>query len=191
MLAESGRKVAYSVGTMIEVPRAALVADKIAEHAEFFSFGTNDLTQMTFGYSRDDIGKFLPFYLEKKLLPNDPFAVLDQDGVGELVRVGIERGRQTVPGLKVGICGEHGGEPSSVEFCHRVGMTYVSCSPYMVPVAWLAAAQAEIRDPKQGEAQPKASRQLQGEVKPKASRANTRRVVTAATRVSRKRRDTR
>ncbi|HJR02989.1 MAG TPA: pyruvate, phosphate dikinase [Methylomirabilota bacterium] len=147
VLAETGRKVAYSVGTMIEVPRAALIADRIAEHAEFFSFGTNDLTQMTFGYSRDDIGKFLPFYLEKKLLPSDPFAVLDQDGVGELVRVGIERGRRTVPALKVGICGEHGGEPSSVEFCHRVGMTYVSCSPYMVPVAWLAAAQAEIREP--------------------------------------------
>jgi len=156
VIAETGRKVAYSVGTMIEVPRAALVADKIAEHAEFFSFGTNDLTQMTFGYSRDDIGKFLPFYLEKKLLPNDPFAVLDQEGVGELVRVGIERGRRTVAGLKVGICGEHGGEPSSVEFCHRVGMTYVSCSPYMVPVAWLAAAQAEVKWP--GEVQPKASR---------------------------------
>ena len=148
VMAETGRKVAYSVGTMIEVPRAALIADRIAEHAEFFSFGTNDLTQMTFGYSRDDIGKFLPFYLEKKLLPNDPFAVLDQDGVGELVRVGIERGRRAVPTLKVGICGEHGGEPSSVEFCHRVGMTYVSCSPYMVPVAWLAAAQAEIKEPR-------------------------------------------
>jgi pyruvate,orthophosphate dikinase len=147
VLAETGRKVAYSVGTMIEVPRAALIADRIAEYAEFFSFGTNDLTQMTFGYSRDDIGKFLPYYLEKKLLPNDPFAVLDQDGVGELIRVGIERGRRTVPTLKVGICGEHGGEPSSVEFCHRVGMTYVSCSPYMVPVAWLAAAQAEIKEP--------------------------------------------
>ena len=194
VLAETGQNVAYSVGTMIEVPRAALIADRIAEHAQFFSFGTNDLTQMTFGYSRDDIGKFLPFYLEKKLLPNDPFAVLDQDGVGELVRVGIERGRRTVPKLKVGICGEHGGEPSSVEFCHRVGMTYVSCSPYMVPVAWLAAAQAEIKGPKQGkrgEAQPKASRQLLGEVKPKASRANTRRVATVAPRAARKRRDTR
>src|SRR5678809_238179 len=129
----------------IEVPRAALIADKIAEYADFFSFGTNDLTQMTFGYSRDDIGKFLPFYLEKKLLPHDPFAVLDQRGVGELVRIGIERGRRTVPSLKVGICGEHGGEPSSVEFCHRVGMTYVSCSPYMVPVARLSAAQARIK----------------------------------------------
>jgi pyruvate,orthophosphate dikinase len=148
VIAEAGKRVRYSVGTMIEVPRAALVADKIAEHAEFFSFGTNDLTQMTFGYSRDDIGKFLPFYLEKKLLPNDPFAVLDQEGVGELVRVGIERGRKVVPDLKVGICGEHGGDPSSVEFCHRVGMTYVSCSPYMVPVAWLAAAQAEVKEPR-------------------------------------------
>ena len=159
VITETGRRVAYSVGTMIEVPRAALIADRIAEYAEFFSFGTNDLTQMTFGYSRDDIGKFLPFYLEKKLLPNDPFAVLDRDGVGELVRVGIERGRRTVPKLKVGICGEHGGEPSSVEFCHHVGMTYVSCSPYMVPVAWLAAAQAEVKEPRRkGEAQPKASR---------------------------------
>jgi pyruvate, orthophosphate dikinase len=148
VVAETGRAVHYSVGTMIEVPRAALVADKIAEHAEFFSFGTNDLTQMTFGYSRDDIGKFLPFYLEKKLLPNDPFAVLDQEGVGEMVRIGIDRGRRTVPTLKVGICGEHGGEPSSVEFCHQVGMTYVSCSPYMVPVAWLAAAQAEVKEPR-------------------------------------------
>jgi len=148
VVAETGRAVRYSVGTMIEVPRAALVADRIAQYAEFFSFGTNDLTQMTFGYSRDDIGKFLPFYLEKKLLPSDPFAVLDQEGVGELVRMGIERGRKTVPHLKVGICGEHGGEPSSVEFCHRVGMTYVSCSPYMVPVAWLAAAQAEVKEPR-------------------------------------------
>jgi pyruvate,orthophosphate dikinase len=138
------------VRTMIEVPRAALVAGKLAEYAEFFSFGTNDLTQMTFGYSRDDIGKFLPFYLEKKLLPADPFAVLDQEGVGEMITIGIERGRATRPGLKVGICGEHGGDPSSVEFCHRVGMTYVSCSPYSVPVAWVAAAQAQIADPRHG-----------------------------------------
>ena len=158
VITETGRKVAYSVGTMIEVPRAALIADRIAEHAEFFSFGTNDLTQMTFGYSRDDIGKFLPFYLERKLLPSDPFAVLDQDGVGEMVRIGIERGRKTVPDLKVGICGEHGGEPSSVEFCHRVRMTYVSCSPYMVPVAWLAAAQAQIKDPRRPGAVKAASR---------------------------------
>jgi pyruvate,orthophosphate dikinase len=152
VLTETGLKVPYSVGTMIEVPRAALVADKIAEHADFFSFGTNDLTQMTFGYSRDDIGKFLPFYLEKKLLPFDPFGVLDQDGVGELIRIGIERGRQTVPHLKVGICGEHGGDPSSVEFCHRVGMDYVSCVPPMVPIAWLAAAQAEIKEPRRARA---------------------------------------
>jgi pyruvate,orthophosphate dikinase len=145
-VAEMGAKVAYTVGTMIEVPRAALIADKLAEHADFFSFGTNDLTQMTFGYSRDDIGKFLPFYLEKKLLPDDPFAVLDQEGVGELIKIGILRGRKTKPKLKVGICGEHGGEPSSVEFCHRVGMDYVSCSRYMVPIAWLASAQARIKE---------------------------------------------
>jgi pyruvate,orthophosphate dikinase len=148
VIAEAGVSVPYSVGTMIEVPRAALVADKIAEHAQFFSFGTNDLTQMTFGYSRDDIGKFLPFYLEKKLLLADPFAVLDQEGVGELIRIGIERGRKTVPNLKVGICGEHGGDPSSVGFCHRVGMDYVSCSPFAVPIAWLAAAQAEVMEPR-------------------------------------------
>jgi pyruvate, orthophosphate dikinase len=145
-VSEMGVPVGYSVGTMIEVPRAALIADKLAEHADFFSFGTNDLTQMTFGYSRDDIGKFLPFYLEKKLLPNDPFAVLDQAGVGELIEIGIARGRKTRPKLKVGICGEHGGEPSSVEFCHRAGMDYVSCSAYMVPIAWLASAQARIKE---------------------------------------------
>ena len=145
-VSEMGGPVGYSVGTMIEVPRAALIAGKLAEHADFFSFGTNDLTQMTFGYSRDDIGKFLPFYLEKKLLPNDPFAVLDQEGVGEMIEIGIARGRKTRPKLKVGICGEHGGEPSSVEFCHRAGMDYVSCSPYMVPIAWLASAQARIKD---------------------------------------------
>jgi pyruvate,orthophosphate dikinase len=145
-VSEMGVPVGYSVGTMIEVPRAALIAGKLAEHADFFSFGTNDLTQMTFGYSRDDIGKFLPFYLEKKLLPNDPFAVLDQEGVGEMIELGIGRGRKTRPKLKVGICGEHGGEPSSVEFCHRVGMDYVSCSPYMVPIAWLASAQARIKE---------------------------------------------
>jgi pyruvate,orthophosphate dikinase len=148
VIAETRVSVPYMVGTMIEVPRAALIADQMARHAEFFSFGTNDLTQMTFGYSRDDIGKFLPFYLDKKLLPADPFAVLDQEGVGELIQIGIERGRKTRPGLKIGICGEHGGEPSSVEFCHRVGMTYVSCSPLMVPIAWLAASQAQIKDPR-------------------------------------------
>jgi pyruvate,orthophosphate dikinase len=146
VLGEAGARIPYLVGTMIELPRAALIAEQIAEHADFFSFGTNDLTQMTFGYSRDDIGKFLPFYLERKLLPNDPFAVLDQEGVGELIRIGIERGRRTRPRLKVGICGEHGGEPSSVEFCHRVRMTYVSCSPFMVPIARLASGQARVRE---------------------------------------------
>ncbi|MGH7390487.1 MAG: pyruvate, phosphate dikinase [Candidatus Rokuibacteriota bacterium] len=145
-LVEMGVAVKYTIGTMIEVPRAALIADRIAEHAEFFSFGTNDLTQLTFGYSRDDVAKFLPDYLQKGLLPHDPFAVLDQDGVGELVEIGIERGRRTRPDLKVGICGEHGGEPASVEFCHRVRMTYVSCSPFMIPIARLAAAQARLRE---------------------------------------------
>jgi pyruvate,orthophosphate dikinase len=144
--AETGVMVKYLIGTMIEVPRAALVADQIAQEAEFFSFGTNDLTQMTFGYSRDDIGKFLPHYLEHGLLPADPFVVLDQEGVGELVKIGIERGRKTRPGLKIGICGEHGGEPASVEFCHRVGMTYVSCSPFMLPISRLAAAHARIKE---------------------------------------------
>lgn len=141
---EFGTKVDYLVGTMIEIPRAALVAHKIASHAEFFSFGTNDLTQMTFGYSRDDIASFLPVYLDKKILKVDPFHTLDQEGVGELVRTGTERGRSTNPNLKVGICGEHGGEPSSVKFCHSVGMNYVSCSPFRVPLARVAAAQAVI-----------------------------------------------
>jgi pyruvate,orthophosphate dikinase len=144
-IAEMGVPVKYLIGTMIEVPRAALIADQIAQVAEFFSFGTNDLTQLTFGYSRDDVAKFLPEYLLKGLLPSDPFSVLDQEGVGELVKIGIERGRRTRPGLKVGICGEHGGEPSSVEFCHRVNMTYVSCSPFMIPIARLSAAQARIK----------------------------------------------
>ncbi|WP_242093203.1 pyruvate, phosphate dikinase [Aestuariivivens sediminicola] len=137
--------VDYLVGTMIEVPRAALMADAIAERAEFFSFGTNDLTQMTFGYSRDDAGKFLPVYIDKGILKVDPFEVLDQEGVGQLVKLGTERGRSTKPDLKVGICGEHGGEPSSVEFCYNIGMDYVSCSPYRVPIARLVAAQAAIK----------------------------------------------
>jgi pyruvate,orthophosphate dikinase len=145
VLVEMGVAVRYSIGTMIEVPRAALIADKIAQDAEFFSFGTNDLTQMTFGYSRDDVAKFLPDYLQKGLLAHDPFSVIDQDGVGELIRIGIERGRRTRPDLKVGICGEHGGEPASVEFCYKVGMTYVSCSPFMIPIARLSAAQARLR----------------------------------------------
>ncbi|MDP4185403.1 MAG: pyruvate, phosphate dikinase, partial [Bacteroidota bacterium] len=135
----------FKVGTMIEIPRAALMADQIATCAEFFSFGTNDLTQMTFGYSRDDVGKFLPTYLEKNILKYDPFEVLDQEGVGQLVRMATERGRATRHDLKVGICGEHGGEPSSVEFCDSVGLNYVSCSPYRVPIARLAAAQANVK----------------------------------------------
>ena len=129
---------------MIEIPRAAMTADLVAEHAEFFSFGTNDLTQMTFGYSRDDAGKFLPIYIEKGILKNDPFQVLDQEGVGQVVKIGVEKGRSTKADLKVGICGEHGGEPSSVKFCNSVGMNYVSCSPYRVPIARVAAAQANI-----------------------------------------------
>ena len=133
------------VGTMIEVPRAALVADQIAKGADFFSFGTNDLTQMTFGYSRDDSDKFLPIYLDKHILNEDPFQVLDQEGVGQLVKMGVERGRLTKPDLTIGICGEHGGEPQSVEFCHKLGMNYVSCSPYRVPLAKLAAAQAVLK----------------------------------------------
>jgi pyruvate,orthophosphate dikinase len=141
---EKGDKIDYMVGTMIEIPRAALTADKIATAAEFFSFGTNDLTQMGFGYSRDDAGKFLPIYIEKGILKNDPFQVLDREGIGQLVEMGTKKGRSTRPELKVGICGEHGGEPSSVEFCHMVGMNYVSCSPFRVPIARLAAAQANI-----------------------------------------------
>src|ERR1700720_3501326 len=146
VFAEKGRDVEYLVGTMIELPRAALVADEIAKEAQFFSFGTNDLTQTTFGFSRDDINKVLPTYLEEGILKQDPFAVLDQEGVGQLVRMATERGRKTRPGLKVGICGEHGGEPSSVEFCHRVGLNYVSCSPFRVLTARLAAAQAAATD---------------------------------------------
>ena len=145
---EKGAKVEYLVGTMIEVPRAALVADSIAKEAEFFSFGTNDLTQMTFGYSRDDAGKFLPYYVENKILPDDPFQALDRDGVGQLVKLGTERGRSTRSNLKVGICGEHGGEPTSVAFCFSVGLDYVSCSPFRVPIARLAAAQASLRNGK-------------------------------------------
>jgi pyruvate,orthophosphate dikinase len=143
---EKGRQVDYLVGTMIELPRACLVADEIAKEAEFFSFGTNDLTQTTFGFSRDDVNKILPTYLGEGILKQDPFASIDRDGVGELVRIGIERGRKTTPKLKVGICGEHGGDPSSVEFCHQVGMDYVSCSPYRVLTARLAAAQAGASD---------------------------------------------
>jgi pyruvate,orthophosphate dikinase len=140
---DAGTAVEYLVGTMVETPRAALVADRIAEVAEFFSFGTNDLTQMTFGFSRDDIeGRFMSEYLEHKLLAANPFETLDVEGVGQLVRMGCERGRATRANLKLGICGEHGGDPASVHFCHEVGLDYVSCSPYRVPIARLAAAHA-------------------------------------------------
>jgi pyruvate,orthophosphate dikinase len=142
------RQIPHLYGTMIEIPRAALTADQMAKTAEFFSFGTNDLTQMSFGFSRDDIGSFLPDYLKKKLLPADPFQTIDQSGVGQLIQVGIERGRKTRKGLKVGICGEHGGDYESVKFCHRVKMNYVSCSPFRVPIARLAAAHAAIEGKK-------------------------------------------
>jgi len=148
VMKEKGVKVSYSVGTMIELPRACIRADEVAKEAEFFSFGTNDLTQMVFGFSRDDVGTFVPEYIDREILPRDPFQVLDQSGVGELVKMGVERGRSTRPKLKVGICGEHGGDPDSVKFCHRVGLDYVSCSPYRVPIARLAAAQAAIEDQK-------------------------------------------
>jgi pyruvate,orthophosphate dikinase len=145
VMAAQQQKVEYQTGTMIEVPRAALVADAIAKEAEFFSFGTNDLTQTTFGYSRDDVGSFVPEYQELKILGDDPFQVLDQTGVGSLIKLGIEKGRSVRKDLKVGICGEHGGEPSSVIFCALAGMNYVSCSPYRVPTARLAAAQAALK----------------------------------------------
>ena len=144
IIKERKSKVKYLVGTMIEIPRAALTADAIAESAEFFSFGTNDLTQMSFGFSRDDIGSFLPDYLDQKILPSDPFQHIDTTGVGQLIEMGVKRGRETRPGLKCGICGEHGGDPASVKFCYKIGLNYVSCSPYRVPIARLAAAQAAI-----------------------------------------------
>ncbi len=142
---EKKAKIKYMIGTMIEVPRAALTADEIAKEAQFFSFGTNDLTQMTMGFSRDDAGKFLGEYVGKNIYAADPFQILDQDGVGKLVEMGTKLGRKTRKKLKVGICGEHGGEPNSIDFCHRVGMNYVSCSPFRVPIARLAAAQAAVR----------------------------------------------
>ncbi len=148
IIAEAGVDLKYKVGTMIEIPRAAITADKIAEEAEFFSFGTNDLTQMTFGFSRDDAGKFLGAYYENKIYENDPFARLDQEGVGQLVKIAAEKGRTTRPDIVLGICGEHGGDPSSIEFCHNVGLNYVSCSPFRVPIARLAAAQAAIKNPR-------------------------------------------
>jgi pyruvate,orthophosphate dikinase len=144
VFAAAGRTLEYSVGTMIELPRAALTADAIAEVADFFSFGTNDLTQTVFGLSRDDAGKFLPQYVDAGIYPKDPFISIDVAGVGALVRIAAERGRKTKPDLKMGICGEHGGDPASIAFCEAVGLDYVSCSPYRVPVARLAAAQASL-----------------------------------------------
>ena len=144
IIAEAGVDLKYLVGTMIEIPRAALTADEIATEAEFFSFGTNDLTQMTFGFSRDDAGKFLDAYYDKKIYENDPFARLDQVGVGKLVETAVTLGRQGRPDIKLGICGEHGGDPSSIDFCQRVGLDYVSCSPFRVPIARLAAAQSAL-----------------------------------------------
>ena len=142
----SGIELDYKVGTMIEVPRAALIADEIAKEAEFFSFGTNDLTQMTLGFSRDDSGKFLPEYLKKNIFEKDPFETIDQNGVGKLIHMSCQLGREANPNIKLGICGEHGGEPKSIEFCHREGLSYVSCSPYRVPIARLAAAHAVINE---------------------------------------------
>jgi pyruvate,orthophosphate dikinase len=147
VLGKNGAGVEYLVGTMIEVPRGALTADDIAKEAQFFSFGTNDLTQMGFGLSRDDAGRFLAYYIDHGLLDKDPFVSLDAAGVGQLVEIGVAKGRQARPGLKIGVCGEHGGDPSSIHFFHKVGLDYVSCSPYRVPIARLAAAQAQLEKP--------------------------------------------
>ena len=147
IMEREGTRIEYKFGTMIEIPRAALLADKIAQEADFFSFGTNDLTQMTFGISRDDAeGKFLFAYIEKGILPFNPFETLDKEGVGKLVKLGVKLGRKTKPDLEIGVCGEHGGDPDSIQFFHKVGLTYVSCSPFRVPVARLAAAQAVLKE---------------------------------------------
>lgn len=145
-MASYGVEVEYKLGTMIEVPRGAVTADKVAETAEFFSFGTNDLTQMGLGFSRDDAGKFIKDYVNKNIFEKDPFQTLDQEGVGELVKIAVEKGKATRPNIKLGICGEHGGDPASIDFCHRTGLTYVSCSPYRVPIARLAAAHAALKN---------------------------------------------
>jgi pyruvate,orthophosphate dikinase len=146
VMKKKGVRIEYLIGTMIELPRAAVIADEIAKEAEFFSFGTNDLTQTTFGFSRDDAGKFINYYTENNILEKDPFQTLDQEGVGQLVKMGVAKGRSTRPNLKVGICGEHGGDPASVEFCYKTGLNYVSCSPYRVPIARLAAAHAKLKE---------------------------------------------
>jgi pyruvate,orthophosphate dikinase len=148
IIAQSGVKLEYLVGTMIEIPRACVTADEVAQNADFFSFGTNDLTQMTFGFSRDDAGNFLGHYYDRKIYESDPFARLDQTGVGKLVATAVELGRKQKPGLKLGVCGEHGGDPSSIEFFHNVGLMYVSCSPFRVPIARLAAAQSALKNPR-------------------------------------------
>ena len=145
VMKETGQKIKYQVGTMIEIPRGALTADEIAQTAEFFSFGTNDLTQTCLGMSRDDSGSFLPQYAKDEIIKVNPFASIDEGGVGQLMKIGVERGRQTCPDLKCGICGEHGGDPSSIKFCHSIGLNYVSCSPFRVPIARLAAAQAALQ----------------------------------------------
>jgi pyruvate,orthophosphate dikinase len=185
---ETGVKVAYRVGTMIEVPRAALTADQIAREADFFSFGTNDLTQMTFGFSRDDVGAFLPQYLDRGILKRDPFETLDRAGVGALVQRGVALGRRTKSDLKIGICGEHGGDPESVKFCHRVGMSYVSCSPYRVPLAKLAAAQEAVADGAKKAARPApkpASKQVKKPAR-KQAKKQAKKPVKAAARTVRK-----
>jgi len=146
VMEEKGKTIEFMIGTMIEVPRAALTADEIAKEAEFFSFGTNDLTQMGLGLSRDDSGKFLPDYVDKGIYDKDPFQAIDQEGVGQLMKIAIKKGKKINPKIKLGICGEHGGEPSSVEFCHKIGLHYVSCSPYRVPIARLAAAHAALKE---------------------------------------------
>ena len=155
---EKGMKVDYMVGTMIEIPRAALRADEIAKHAEFFSFGTNDLTQTTLGMSRDDYGGFIRYYRENDIVPADPFQTIDRDGVGELMKIGVERGRELAADIKIGICGEHGGDPASVMFCHEIGLDYVSCSPFRVPIARLAAAQAAVAEKLAAKAKAKAAK---------------------------------
>jgi pyruvate,orthophosphate dikinase len=147
-IADAGANLKYEVGTMIEIPRACLTADEIVKEAEFFCFGTNDLTQMTFGFSRDDAGKFLTAYYESKIYENDPFARIDQNGVGKLMKMAVDAGVEARPNMHLGICGEHGGDPTSVEFCHKIGLSYVSCSPFRVPIARLAAAQAAIKNPR-------------------------------------------
>ena len=177
VMASEGVDVKYLVGTMIEIPRACLVADQIAEEAEFFSFGTNDLTQMGLGFSRDDAGRFLPLYIEKEILPHDPFQSLDTEGIGQLVAMGVERGRKARPELKVGVCGEHGGDPASIHFFSKVGLDYVSCSPYRVPIARLAAAQAVLNhmDPSERETPTKKSQAQESRSKRTRSRGRGKR----------------